>query len=107
VQFAATKFVSPLMTKGLGLRWCLAWAVDNRLSNIIIESNAEVVVKCLYGAHAITKIELVILDCLNFMTSLSSVVVVSILVCQKSVIVVVGWVASCMNSYRKDLLSIK
>jgi hypothetical protein len=64
----------------LGLRHCLAWAVDNKLSIIITESDAEIVVKCLYVAPVFVEIELVILDCLNFMISLSNVVVVSHLI---------------------------
>jgi hypothetical protein len=125
VQFAATKLegisVSPLLAECLGLRWCLAWAVDNRLSNIIIESDAEVVVKCLHGALVIAEIELVILDCLNLMNSLSNVIVVSIsrhcnevansLVSLSRISGCCSWVGYmpdyCMDSYCKDLLSVK
>lgn len=82
VTFAATKIdgitISPLMAECLGLRWCLEWAVENHVSNLSIESDAECVVKCLHGAPMIAEIDLVIVDCLDYLSRLSNVSVSSV-----------------------------
>lgn len=67
VSFAVTKFEkiksSPTLAEALGLRWCLQWAKEQNLSNVVIEFVAELVVKCLYGKLKLSVIEPVILDC--------------------------------------------
>jgi len=65
-MFAETKVdgisMSPLLAECMGLRWCLAWAMENQLSNFIIELDAESVVNCLHCAPLIAQIELLILN---------------------------------------------
>lgn len=67
VSFATTKFerttISPTMAEALSLRWCLQWAKEQELGSLIIETDAEVIVKCLQGSVKLASIEPIILDC--------------------------------------------
>lgn len=67
VSFAATKLESiktnPTLAKALGLRWCLQWAKEQNHPKLIIETDAELIVKCLYGNIKLALIDSVILDC--------------------------------------------
>jgi hypothetical protein len=69
---------SPLMAECLGVRWCLAWVLEKQLSNVIIETDAEKVVKRLYGDCVLAEIEPIILDCLEYLSKLVNVSVCSI-----------------------------
>jgi len=33
------------------MRWCLLWAKEQNISNLIIETDADLVVKCLYDRY--------------------------------------------------------
>ncbi|KAK2373516.1 hypothetical protein QL285_074547 [Trifolium repens] len=72
--FAASKSeeiqISPTLAEAMGLRWHLNLAKENRYENLLIELDAEVVVKCLSGRLKLAEIENVILDCSNLLSSL-------------------------------------
>lgn len=67
VSFTATKRekirVSPLLAEVLGLRWCLQWAQEQHYKELIIETDSEIVVNCLYGLSKNACIDHLILDC--------------------------------------------
>lgn len=54
----------------MGVRWCLAWVLEKQFFNVIIETDAEVVVKRLYGGPVLAEIEPLILDCLDHLSKL-------------------------------------
>lgn len=82
VLFAETRFdgisVSPLVAECMGLRWCLARAMEKQLCNVIVELDAESVVNCLHGASLLVDIAPLILDCLEYLSKLENVSVCSI-----------------------------
>ncbi|PNX83574.1 histone H4 [Trifolium pratense] len=77
VIFAATKLekrqASPTHTEALALRWCLQWILSsNQVGHFMVETNSEVVVKCLQGFSCLEEIENIILDCPDIMSNLSN-----------------------------------
>ncbi|PNY15370.1 replication protein A 70 kDa DNA-binding subunit [Trifolium pratense] len=41
--------VSPLLAECLGLRWVIPWAAEQNFSNVVFETDAEMVVNCIQG----------------------------------------------------------
>lgn len=82
VNYAATKIEkiksSPTLAEALGLRWCLQWANEKNFSSLVIETDAELIVKCLYGKLNLALIEAVILDCQEILSQMQNTTVVSI-----------------------------
>lgn len=82
VLFATTKRedvrVNPLLAEALGLRWCLSWAKDQNFDTLIIESDAEMVVRCLHGQVSIASIENVVFDCRDLLSQMLNTRVLSI-----------------------------
>lgn len=74
--FSATRkeqtSVTPLVAEALVLRWCLSWAVGEQFQRLIIETDAELVIHCLYHRKKIEAIDFLILDCLDLISSLSN-----------------------------------
>lgn len=82
VQIAATKRealrVTPLVVEALGLRWCLQWTTQHLFENIIVETDAEQVVKCLNGSLTLASIVNIILDCRDLLDHMHNINVVSV-----------------------------
>lgn len=74
VWFAATKFekvnVSPILAETLCLRWCLQWVKEQNFEKIVIETDAEVIVKCLQGCTNLAAIGPIILDCKDLLAQM-------------------------------------
>jgi hypothetical protein len=90
VQFATTKCerrqVSPILAEAMALRWCLQWiSSSDRDGRFIVERNAEVLVKCLQGFTRLSKIENIILDLNDILSSLGNCNVVFISRCKNIV----------------------
>ncbi|CAJ2662282.1 unnamed protein product [Trifolium pratense] len=41
---------TPLVAEALGLQWCLNWILEQKLQDVVVELDSEVVVKCAYGS---------------------------------------------------------
>jgi ribonuclease HI len=90
VQFASTKRekrqASPSLAEAMALRWCLQWILSsNQDGQFIVETDAEVVVKCLQGCTRLSDIENIVLDCNDILSSLSNCNVVFIRRCKNTV----------------------
>jgi hypothetical protein len=75
VTFAATKLErrqgSSTLAEALALRWCLQWILTtNKDGYFIVETDSEVVVKCLQGVVRLSLIDNIILDCSDILSIL-------------------------------------
>ncbi|PNY04967.1 ribonuclease H [Trifolium pratense] len=77
ISFSACRkenlLVDPLLAEALAIRWCLQVAKDQNLKEVIIQSDALVVVECIRGSNSIACIELIVTDCKLLMSTFSSV----------------------------------
>jgi hypothetical protein len=70
----------------LALRWCLQWILTtNKDGYFIVETDSEVVVKCLQGVVRLSLIDNIILDCSDILSNLSNCNVVFIRRCKNVV----------------------
>jgi len=80
VMFAATKetdmVAEPVVAEVLGFRWGLQVATERRLSHVIFELDAQVVVNCFKGISVLSSISPFIRDCHDLYANMADVSVV-------------------------------
>ncbi|KAK2447871.1 putative mitochondrial protein [Trifolium repens] len=67
--------VEPVLAEALGVRWCLQKAIELNLKDIVIVSDAAIVVNCFNSNNSVAVIDLVIQDCKLLIEQLDRVVV--------------------------------
>ena len=63
----------PKTSEALGIRWCMQLAKDQRIKEIIVQTNALAVVECIRGSNSIASIEHIVADCKTLMNAFSKV----------------------------------
>jgi hypothetical protein len=65
---------SPLVAETLALRWCLNWLISSNHPGLaVIETNSESTVKCMQGKLKVADLDLIISDCIHFLSLLPNV----------------------------------
>lgn len=67
----------PILAEALGIRWCLQLAIDQQLQNVVIFSDALVVVNCIKGRTCVAAIEHIVQDCISLMINFKDVIVLA------------------------------
>jgi ribonuclease HI len=65
--------MTPILSEVVGLRWCLNWIGEHKLQNIIVEMDAESMVKCVLGKLKLVAINLIVVDCLDLLSNLFNI----------------------------------
>jgi ribonuclease HI len=73
---------TPLVAEALGLRWCLNWILEQKLQDVVVELDSEIVVKCASGSLCNTDIDMIIVDCLDLLGRLTNVRIVAVKRCK-------------------------
>jgi ribonuclease HI len=70
--------IDPTVAEALGLRWCLQWAKDQSFESLIVETDSEIVAKCINGSMHYANLDVIILDCLELLSGMRNSTVTSI-----------------------------
>ena len=64
----------PLVAETLALRWCLNWLISsNHPVLVVIETDSESTIKCLQGKLKVADLDLIISDCIHFLSLIPNV----------------------------------